>query len=295
MTYGQCRGAEASVWIVLSERAGAYGELADALRASLDSSPGPRINAATGTWDDLREGSAGRPSPRLVVTVGLAALKSALADSPGRAPVLALLVPSAGYSQALREARAPPPTSAVVLDQPPARQLALLRGALPAARRAGLLVGTDNPALAASFEAAARSANLALTVELAAENEVGAALQRVLAASDVLIAAPDAGVVNSRTIAGILTAGYRQKVPLLGYSPALVRAGALLGLYSTPQQIAAQGADVVRRVLAGTGLPPVRPPDDFSVQINASVARSFGLTLDGDMLARELRRMEKLP
>jgi hypothetical protein len=54
---------------------------------------------------------------------------------------------------------------------------------------------------------------------------------------DALLAVPDPLVFNSQTAANILAAAYRRRIPLIGFSPAYTRAGALVSLYSTPDQI----------------------------------------------------------
>lgn len=286
--------AAGTVWVALAEPGGAYGEVADALRENL---PGSAVVSRweVGTWDQLRTGAAGADAPRLIVTVGLGALRATLADPAGRAPVLALLLPRSGYERALLEARTARQVSAVVLDQPAGRQFSLLRLALPQVRRVGVLAGAEARPQMAAFEVAARSRGLILLAEDTAGQGVGAALQKVLADSEALLALPDGEVINGQTIANILTAGYRQRVPLIGYSPSLVRAGALFGLYSTPQQIAARGADAIREVFSGGRLPGVLVPSQFTVMVNPAVARSFGLVLDGEALAKELRREEGQP
>jgi ABC-type uncharacterized transport system substrate-binding protein len=79
---------------------------------------------------------------------------------------------------------------------------------------------------------------------------------------------------------GLLLTTYRAQVPVVGFSEGLVKAGALLGLFSTAQQMGKQGAEIVSRVLAGdAGLPAPQYPRYFTVRINNSVARSLGISL----------------
>ncbi|MDF3823286.1 hypothetical protein P3G55_25605, partial [Leptospira sp. 96542] len=94
-----------------------------------------------------------------------------------------------------------------------------------------------------------------------------------------------------------LLASFRATVPMQAFSPAYVRAGALLALYATPQQIGAQVALLARDALVEQngrvrGFGPPQHTQWFEVSVNAHVARSLGLQLDADDLADRLRRLE---
>jgi len=107
------------------------------------------------------------------------------------------------------------------------------------------------------------------------------ALQSLLPESDVLLAIPDPVAVNASTIYGLLLTSYRAQVPVVGFSEGLVKAGALLGLFSTASQQGKQGAEIATRILAGDGgLPAPQYPKYFTVRANYSVARSLGLRLE---------------
>ena len=122
------------------------------------------------------------------------------------------------------------------------------------------------------------------------------ALQSVLEVSDVLLAQADPLVFNSNSIQNILLTTIRANVPLVAFSPAYERAGALLALYSTPAQAGRQAAHWVLEVLATRALPAqALEPDDFEISVNAQVARVFGLSPDASSLRLELKRREQRP
>jgi ABC-type uncharacterized transport system substrate-binding protein len=79
---------------------------------------------------------------------------------------------------------------------------------------------------------------------------------------------------------------------MMGFSPAYVRAGAMLALYSSPAQIGNQSARVVQGVLSGMALQPVQMPTEFVVGVNANVARSLGFRLSEDALRIQLQGKE---
>lgn len=282
--------AAAPVLIVASERGGAYDDSIEALRDALASTP-PRPSVVDIDWQDFAD--LDLTGARVVVTVGSQAAQAvALRDTT--LPVLNILVPRVAF-ETLRDGHAESTRhSAVFLDQPVNRQIAAIVEALPGWTRLALIAGPHTRALAAELSAAARAAGFDVrTAAIDSERELYAAMRQTLPAPAILVAVPDRHIYNSHTIQNILLTSYRQRSPLVGFSPAYVRAGALLGLYSTPAQIAAQAADAVRSVLAGGELPPPRYPERFEIGINATVARSLGLELDAaDAIAARVAQRE---
>jgi len=153
------------VWVAVAEEEGAYAEAAAAFKAEL--ADGAEIS--TGKWQALFDGQDGMPD--LIVTVGVAAFDGALgrlAQKGGgwaRVPVLATLLPQAVFEA--RMAAGPVvqrPISAVVLDQPLGRQMALIKRALPDRRHVGVLSGTQTRPLLKTLEKEAHARDLKLGV-----------------------------------------------------------------------------------------------------------------------------------
>lgn len=295
MTYGSAWAAGGiSVWVALSEAGGAHAEAAEALRAELEKVQPGRIDWRVEHWTEFRRP---KPEPQWVVTVGTAAqrgMQELFAGDTTPPPLLAILVPRLAFGRIADQARLRAGSlSAVFLDQPAARQVELIRLALPEARRIGILISEESKEQEPSLAKAARERDMELMTAVAAPGGVGSALPPLLAAVDVLLAIPDPAVFNGETAAGILRAAYRRQVPLIGFSPAYVKAGALLAVYSTPAQVGAHGGELLGRALAGSSLPPPRWPRDFVVSVNRDVARSIGHTLDESKLVEELRRRDR--
>lgn len=281
-----------NVDIVLGEQSPVYLGSADLLSQELGGAAHVRV---------LSLESVARPGPPLpnadlLVTFGSRAFLAAL-DLPGKTPIVAALVPRQTYERAARTQAGAHPTTAVFLDQPTARQLRLVRLVLPGKSRVGILATAESQDLARNIESAAREQKLTVVREtLTPEQDLYASLKRVLAESELLLALPDSAIYNGATIHNILLTTYRSQQPVIGFSPAYVRAGALAAVYSTPAQTAQQIALVALRVLAGGSLPPPEHPRDFSVAINAQVARSLSLQVDDEAtLEGKLRRMEREP
>lgn len=276
------------VWVALSGNDSNNLEAAEALRRSLGD-----LEVDVRQWQEFADETA---RPKLIVTVGSAALSS-LAEAgdanSARVPIVAVLVSRFMLDRAVSNSRRP--VTGVALDQPVARQLALLRLAAPDRKRVGVLFGPDSSRYRNEISRAIQVIGLEESVSVVEDvGRLAQYLQTSLGDSDVLLSIPDAEIFNSKTAHNILISAYRRRVPVLGYSAAFVRAGALMAVYSTPEQIARQAAGLVDEVLAGR-LPAVQSPQDFNVAVNTNVARAFGLRIDEDELAQKMRRKRGLP
>lgn len=131
------------------------------------------------------------------------------------------------------------------------------------------------------------------------EQAVGAltlpeALHELLQNSDVLFALPDSAIYNDSTIRNILLTTYRSGIPLIGFSTGFVKAGALCAVSSTPAQIAAQAATLIRQFGESHLLPAAQYPQEFEVTINEQVANSLGLPIKTTFeLSHEIKAAEK--
>ncbi len=280
----------ASVGVVLSDDSVAYRETAEAVRSELRRGPGtpPAVailplsalaTAATGDW-------------QVAVAVGTLATE-ALARHDSRLPVLGTLLPRASFERIRAESgrsRDPGRFSALFIDQPLGRQLDLIRFALPGAVRVGLLLGPASATLQDALRSAAAERRLRVVVQRANEaKDIYPALQKLLDEVDVLLALPDPIVYNSATVPHVLLATYRQRVPLVGFSGAYTRAGAVLALHSTPEQIGRQAAELLRSGLATGQMPAPQYPRQFVVSTNPHVARSLEIVIeDADSLQRKV-------
>lgn len=283
--------APPTVAVMLSETGRPHLEVLEALRSELGRGAGANIVLIT-----EQEGIAKGTS--LIVAVGVRATEF-LVKAGTPAPVLATLVPRASFDAAFSQIpeKERHKFSAVFLDTPPRRQLALLRLAFPERRRIALLLGKASESQVGQFNAAAQDLGLSiLTAPVRSDADIYPALQRLLPDADILLALPDPGVYNGRTIQDILLTAYRFRVPLAGFSPAYVKAGAILALYATPSRIGIQTADMARSVLAGRPLPPPQYAREGDVATNAYVARSLGINLDTEIVLRDrLRQSEHMP
>jgi ABC-type uncharacterized transport system substrate-binding protein len=162
----------------------------------------------------------------------------------------------------------------------------LLKLALPGRHRIGVLIGPESRMFETEMQRSAADRGLEAVIVRSGGEDLGTAMQRVIDEAEVLLAVPDPKVFNGSTIQNILTSAYRRRIPLVGFSPAYVKAGALLAIYSSPTQVGLQAGEAARGFLAGRGLPPPQGPHYFSVGINPDVAHSLGIVFDADATTR---------
>ncbi len=235
------------------------------------------------------------PASRLYIALGSAAVRLVIPRSEA-VPVLCALIPAEAFEQIRREyaTRAQGGLVALFLDQPISRQVELIRLAMPNARRIGLMWSLENQRWAAAVVNVARSRGLQVTsVQADMTQPVFASLRPALKDADALLAVPDRLLYNSNTIQNILLASYKARVPLVAFSPSYVRSGAMLALYSTPEQVGLQAATIAQQLLRGKQVSAENYADDFSVGVNDNVARALGFSLDASELAQALRRSER--
>jgi ABC-type uncharacterized transport system substrate-binding protein len=285
--------------IVLSEDAPFYREAAAELRTQttplrdgrlvVDVVPKARLDAIDAALLARQE---------LVVTVGVAAAAAVLQvgkSLPAAPPTLSLVVPQGRFAQLSAGHRA---VSAIYAGQPLARQLDLIQVAFPGRSHVGTVLGPSSRLLRDELFELARARSLHLeAVVVDSTAEVFAAMQEVLRVSDVFLAVPDATTINEATAYSVLRTSYSAGVPVMGFSESMVRAGALIGLYSTAKQYGQQAGEVARRVLGGEGALP-RPdyPRYFTVGVNASVARSLNIRIESEAaLSQALASREQEP
>jgi ABC-type uncharacterized transport system substrate-binding protein len=270
-----------------------YEELIDPLREDILRNPGLKVQILASN-SGTAPGALRLPDDTvLVVTVGLQAAQSLLALVDMRMPVLSVLLPRSSFEAISNTSRSSRKHSAIFIDQPPNRQLDLLRSVMPLARTIGLVFGPGTQQDIPAYKMLTANRGLSLVAERAErETELYPVLQSVLRSSDVLLAIPDTSIVNASTSQNLLLTSFRFRVPVIGYSASYVRAGALAAVYSTPRQIGVEAGPVVRQFLRSGNLPAAKYPRSFTVTVNRQMADSLGLIVPED--AAIVQRLQQL-
>ena len=291
-----------NIAVVLSEDTPAYNEVVDTLRRNLErdapgrfkifSVPAKMINAKD---QDIFKSD----HYQLVITVGVRAAV-VMIEIGAKAPLWHTLIPKAVYEKAMESSAQKVDyrlCSAIYVEQPLLRQLELVRELLPGRLRLAVLYGPDSAASARALEKVANGLGLQVEGEtIARSDELAPALQRVLQRGELLFALPDPEVYNKTTLHNILLSTYHSNEPVIAFSPAYVKAGALAAVFSSPLQVARQVSEYLLQIPAGARieLPPPQHPKHFSVDVNRHVARSLGIVVASDaMLEERLRKADE--
>jgi len=230
----------------------------------------------------------------LAIAVGAQALSHVLNRTMAR-QVIAVMLTRTGLDEVVagQPSRAGRDIYAVLLDQPLARYLNLIRLALPQRQRVGVLFSEATGGQLKNLERLAAERNLSISAAWILDDATFILrLDHLLSQSDVLLALPDARVHNRNTVQPLLLTTYRVGIPVVAYSEAYKQAGALVSLYSTPAQLARQVAEIAWSLSQGRPVMRYQTPRDFSVGVNDTVARSLGLSiLAGETLRERLKQM----
>ena len=177
------------------------------------------------------------------------------------------------------------------LDQPPDRYVRLVKQALPKLKSLGLVFGDVSGVHAEAVRAAATEKGLGLVEAFVSPKvKLVSALKPVLRDSEALLLLPDPYFYNRRTAQGVLLSSVRFKRPLIAYSESYVKAGALMAIFSTPEQMGKQTAEMVNCIIDKCRKHPDEKtyPKYFSVKVNKFVARQLGFEIKS---AEELERL----
>ncbi len=280
----------AAIEIVLSSDGDEYHQVASRIREALRDSRHHAESIATRLAQSLDTDSNNEmlKDSRLVVAVGVRALKKIL-DGSVEFPVYAVLVPYTSYSKLLAgleaEGRASlkQNMSALYLDQPLRRQLALANTLGDRFRVVGILLAANSDFDIASLAVEAKQLGMALRdIRVASSREIVPALKRAKRKIDILLTMFDPSFIDTQTIKQILYFSYHRRLPVLGYSHAMVKAGALAAIFSTPEQI---GQHAAEEIIDALDSDPVRLssssfPKYYQAICNPAVADYFNLYLD---------------
>ena len=105
--------------------------------------------------------------------------------------------------------------------------------------------------------------------------------------NDVLLALPNPDIYNANNAKSIILSTYHANVPIIAYSKSFAKAGALVSLYSSIDDIADKTASIVNKIiLDGPQKQKEYYPDDFTIEINFAVARSLNINIDSESVIK---------
>ena len=165
-----------------------------------------------------------------------------------------------------------------------ARQFAAWKMLDPGLRKIGLITGRHASYMVIEAQQAARSLGLELEhIAVASDRAVLPALQELRERRiGGLWLAPDSTILSQRTIFDVMAYSVRNNLPVLAFSPALLREGALLSGTADTREIASVTLERLRRSGGAANLvsgEPLEPLAEARITINAAAAARFGLAI----------------
>ncbi len=290
--------APAKIFIVPSRDGGAYAEVIQAIQTGLEARHQTELTLKILPLETFQGTDLYVHRPALIVTVGAEAAQRIAHLNPP-APMLHTLLPRETALEIIRSGRGKNALSyhdsAIFLDQPIGRQLDLVRLALPTHKRVAIILGPATRNEAAELRSAARERSLVVNIAIISQrDELLPKLETLLDDNDVLLSVPEPLAYHSETIHHVLLTTYRYKIPMIGLSKGYVDAGALLAVYSQPEQIGRQVSQWLGNpAVIGGNLPPPSFPQYFTVSVNQRVAASLDLYVDSEQTLQ--RKLEALP
>jgi hypothetical protein len=261
--------------------------------------PGPELRLMAGETAEAREllqrikvrfpgasdyapGVSRLRAPGVLVALGPQALARATAERFD-ALLVSLLVSRQGYERLQPELAARGLRStAIYAEASPAQQMRLIAAIFRREITVATLVSPASEGLMPDLQRAATEARLRLLV---AEASPGVTMSRLLSRvedAQALLLFPDATLYTPASLRELLEASYRRRLPVIGFSPSLVRAGTLASAYADADGLVSQLAAIVD---TATGRQPPVPqyPRFWRVAVNDSVARSLDIVVDDDV------------
>lgn len=166
--------------------------------------------------------------------------------------------------------------SAIFINQPLQRISSVLRRTLKYAQKASIVVSNQW-----TEDLDIKNTKIDLYIKyLSPSDSITQAFRDASKGSDFVIAVPDPNIYNQSNIKNILLTTYKAKTPLIGYSEALSRAGALISIYTPAEHLGKQAAEWLIQGQRKTS----SFPKYFKVKLNKKVAKSLNIKFKNEVL-----------
>lgn len=224
----------------------------------------------------------------LIVTVGSAAANFALKELQDK-NIISVFITRNAYQSIIADSNLTNRTSAIFIDQPVKRLMNL----------AGLLsVGQDefNVGFLSDRKIEYSKSNNKINVnakELSPSDNPTQIIEPLIINNDVLVVLPGGSYFNQLVARLVLQLSMKNKKPVIGFSKKYTTAGALLSLYSSPQDVGLDSARIVNAWLADQKykLPLPQEGKFYSIELNQKISRRLNKSLDVEKLHKQLQQL----
>ncbi|MBK7865130.1 MAG: hypothetical protein IPJ65_42345 [Archangiaceae bacterium] len=255
------------VVVIRTSELGPYTEVQKAFVEAL----GQPVQALDlGSTDGKSKAKAALGGAGLIFCLGPGAAQLVAEEKPA-VPMIYALVPNAEKLGLPRE-------SGVPLFVAARRQVRGIKAVLPAAKTLGLVYNPGlNEQAARELETAAKVEGLTLVAATVTDRSgVAPAVKAMIGKADALWLLPDTVVTTSETFRFMVNISLTNKLPLIGFTSTMGKAGALVAFEAEYAEVGKAAAAAALKALAGG---TARPDTEGLMYLNGKTAEIMGVTL----------------
>ncbi|WP_245523032.1 ABC transporter substrate binding protein [Thioalkalivibrio sulfidiphilus] len=213
----------------------------------------------------------------LIVTSGVNALRLGLEHSR-EAHILAIAIPEESFLQLTRQRTDRVRISAIYMEVSLQRMAEIISQRLTGIASVGIVSG-DGQYLATEKRQGHPSEIPRMQFReygVPREADLIEVFTQASRENQAILAVPDPRIFNRDTIVRIMLTTYRSNTPVIGYSEAMTRAGALMSVFSSPEMLGEEAGELIANALRAQRWQHTdRHTERYTVTINPQVARSL--------------------
>ena len=180
----------------------------------------------------------------------------------------------------------------IYINQPVNRYVQLFKNLFPEEKTLVFATTKENSIKSQQLKIASENNNFIFKdIRISKNDNISRILINKLNNNDILLALPNPDIYNANHAKSIILSTYHSNVPIIAYSKSFAKAGALISLYSSIDNITEKTANIVNAIIENGSLKQKEHyPDDFTIEINSAVARSLNINIDSEnMLKRNIK------
>lgn len=213
-----------------------------------------------------------------IISIGAESAKNIL-DNKYNIPVLFTLITKSTLENTLKKSKNSL-YHGIHLSQPAYRKLKLSKLLLNYKGVVGLTLGPKSSSVIDEYKKQANKHGYKLVINKSSDYSVPVnAMRESINESQIYIATYDSEILNRHTAKWLLYMAYKMNKPVIGFSSAYTKAGAVASLFSTPKQIGRQCSEWLIDIKSNKNVKKIQSLKYFTVSINPRVQRTLKLPL----------------
>lgn len=279
VSFAQAKSVQ-NVLVILSSDVGPYRVFADTLKQNAEKALAPGVDIRTIRVRDLNQQSNRDffKHADVIVTAGDISTAYTTVENQKAKQIATLITLDSMNKLNSKRNKSNKIDCAVVIDQPIQRQFKVIKQILPDIKSLGMITGSYSNDQISEIRKSAAKYNINLYTENASGNMHGTIKNLARQQVDGILALPDPEVYNSNSARNILISSYHYNLPVLAYSSSFVKAGALIGVFSSPDEMAKQVIQIINSP-GNCQSEKIIYPNHYTVEINPQVAKSLDINL----------------